>query len=118
MIICCTLVQSSVPLEDEKEDQVVRDWIYGEEDPINHIILATPISPKRYGKGYQFLKKMGCPRHDPLSNSKNSLIDPVIHTNSHKRKDTNDLGYGVKNNIFIYDEEPPTINNSNDKFNP
>ena len=59
MTIYGTFMQSSVPLEEEKEDKVVKDWIYiGEEDD-NKITLTTPISPKRNGKGYQFLKKMG-----------------------------------------------------------
>ena len=51
MIVFDTFVPSSVPLEAEKEEQVVKDWIYrGEEDYTTSI--TTPISPMHYGKGY------------------------------------------------------------------
>ena len=58
MTIFDTFVQSSVPLEAEKEEQEIRDWIYkGEEDDIS--MVTTPISPKYYGKGYMLLQQMG-----------------------------------------------------------
>ena len=58
MTIFDTFVQSSIPLEVEKEEQEIRDWIYrGEEDDIS--MVATPISPKFYGKGYTLLQQRG-----------------------------------------------------------
>ena len=55
MIVFDTFVPSSVPLEAEKEEQVVKDWIYrGEEDYTTSI--TTPISPMHYGKGYSLLQ--------------------------------------------------------------
>ena len=59
MTIFGTFFQSLIPLEDEKEDQVMRYWIYKEEEDNDEVILATPISPKRYGKGYQLMRKVG-----------------------------------------------------------
>lgn len=38
-----TFVQSSIPLEAENEEQVVREWIYREEE--DNMTVATPISP-------------------------------------------------------------------------
>ena len=55
MIVFDTFVPSFVLLEAEKEEQVVRDWIYrGEEDHTTSI--TTPISPMHYGKGYSLLQ--------------------------------------------------------------
>lgn len=52
MTIYGTLIQSLVPLAEEKEDQAIRDWIYRDEENVNGITLTTLISPKIYGKGY------------------------------------------------------------------
>ena len=55
MIVFDTFVTSSVPLEAEKEEQVVKYWISrGEED--YNTSITTPISPMRYGKGYSLLQ--------------------------------------------------------------
>ena len=58
MTIFGSFVQAFVPLEAKKEEQAVRDWIYiREEDDI--MIVATPISPMHYEKGYTLLQQMG-----------------------------------------------------------
>ena len=55
MIVFDTFVPSSVPLEAEKEEQVVKYWIYrGREDYTTSI--KTSISPMCYGKGYSLLQ--------------------------------------------------------------
>lgn len=57
MTIYGKFFQSSVPLKDEKKYQAIMNWIYREEDSINEVTLTTPISPKRYGKGFSFSKR-------------------------------------------------------------
>ena len=76
MIVYGTFFQSLVLLEDEKEDQAFRDCIYREEDTYDEVILTTHISPKRYGKWYEFHRKMGYSSHGPLIDSKHALIEP------------------------------------------
>jgi len=66
-----------VPIQDEKEDVVVRDWIYREEKCM-HNENFTP-SPKAYGRGYSFVKKMGYTRHGPLSNRLDARDEPLDH---------------------------------------
>lgn len=46
MTLFGTFVQSSIPLEVEKEEQAIKDWIYREEED-KEVIVTTPISPKR-----------------------------------------------------------------------
>lgn len=58
MIIFDTFVQSSIPLEAEKEEQAIEDWIYKEKEDMEEVTITTPISPKCYGKGYKILKNM------------------------------------------------------------
>ena len=54
MTLFGTFEQSLVTLEAEKEEQAIKDWIYREEED-EEVTVTTPISPKRYGKGYKFL---------------------------------------------------------------
>ena len=63
MTLFGTFVYSLVPLEVEKEEQEIRDWIYREEEDEEAVIVTTPISPKFYGKGYKFLVNMGYQGH-------------------------------------------------------
>lgn len=74
MTLFGTFVQSSVPLEVEKEEQEIKDWIYREEEDEEEFIVTTPISPKRYGKGYKFLAKMGYQGHGSLIGNKKALV--------------------------------------------
>ena len=76
MTLFDTFVQSSVPIQDEK-DVAVKDQIYREEKYM-HNENFTP-SPKAYGSGYTFVKKMGCPRHGPLSNRLEARAEPLDH---------------------------------------
>ena len=61
--------------------------IYREEVP-KEVTLIIKISPKKYGKGYEFLTKMGYPGHGPLSDRKHALVEPLSHTNRCKSKET------------------------------
>ena len=79
MTIFVTFVQAYVPLEIEKEEQVVRDQIYRVEEDI--MAVATPISPGCYGKGYTVLQQMGYQGHRPLSKNGHALVEPLSHTN-------------------------------------
>ena len=56
MTLFDTFVQSLVPIQDEKEDVVVRDWIR-RENKYMHNENFNP-SPKDYGRGYNFVKKI------------------------------------------------------------
>ena len=76
MTLFDTFVQSSVPIQDEK-DVAVRDWIYREEKYM-HNEDFTP-SPNAYGRGYSFVKKMGYPGHGPLSNRLDARAEPLDH---------------------------------------
>ena len=82
MTLFGTFVQSSVPLEVEKEEQAIKDWIYREEEN-EEVMVTTPISPKRYGKGYKFLAKMGYQGHGSLTGHKDTLFKPLSHTQGH-----------------------------------
>lgn len=75
-------VQSPIPLEVEKEEQAIKDWLYREEKD-EEVTMNTPISPKRYGKGYKFLTKMGYQGHGSLTGHKNSLVESLSHTQGH-----------------------------------
>ena len=77
MTLFDTFVQPSVSIEDEKEDVAIRDWIYREEKYV-HNENFTP-SPKAYGRGYTFAKKMGYPGHGPLSNRLDARVEPLDH---------------------------------------
>jgi hypothetical protein len=114
MTIHGTFVQSSIPLEQEKEDQVIWGSIYRKEENIDEITLTTPISPKRYGKGYHFLRKMDYQGHIPLNDNIESLTKPASHTNKRKSGDTIGLGYGVDDSLPSFDKEVPTNNESKD----
>lgn len=61
---------------------------------------------------------MGYPRHGGLNDNKHTLIEPMIHTNGHRSRDTTSLGYGVDDSLPIYDEQPPTASNSKDEIQP
>ena len=94
MTIFDTFVPLFVPLEDEKEEQEVRDWIHrGEED--HTTMVTTPISPTCYGKGYSLLQQMVYQGQGPLINNGHALIEPLSPTNKRPSKDTNGLGYGA-----------------------
>ena len=54
MTLFDTFVQFSVPIQDEKEDVAVRDYIYWEEKYIHNEKFSY--SPKAYGRGYNFVK--------------------------------------------------------------
>ena len=66
MTIFGTFVQVSIPLEEEEEDIM---------------IVATPINPKYYGKGYKLLQQMGYQGQGPLSNNGHALVELLSHTN-------------------------------------
>ena len=55
----------------------------------------TP-SPKDYGRGYTFVKKMSFPRHGPLSNRLDARVEPLDH-GLFKRKSKNLVGLGHVN---------------------
>ncbi len=114
MTIFDTFVQSSMSLEDEKEDQAIQDWFYREEEP-NDITITTLVSRNRYGKGYGLLRNMGYAGHGPLIDSPAALIEPLSHTNGHKNRDTTGLGYIVGDGLPIYDLESTTSSDSEDK---
>lgn len=46
-----TFVQSSIPVEVEKEEQAIKDWIYREEEYMEEVMFTTPISPKCCERG-------------------------------------------------------------------
>ena len=77
MTLLDTFVQSSVPIQDEKEDTDVRDWIYREENYKHNENFTPP--PNAYGGGYALVKKMGYPRHGPLSNRLDARAEPLDH---------------------------------------
>ena len=54
MTLFDTFVQSSVPIQNKKEDIVVRDCIYREEKFMRNENFSP--SPKAYGRGYNFVK--------------------------------------------------------------
>ena len=83
MTLFGTFVQSSVPLEAEKEEQAIKDWIYREEIDENEVTVTTPISPKRNGKGYKMLANMGYQGHGSLTGHKKALVEPISHTQGH-----------------------------------
>ena len=87
-----------MPIQDEKEDVVVRDWIY-REGKYMHNENFTP-SPKSYGWGYTFVKKMGYPRHGPLSNRLDARTKPFDYGLFRcKSKQLVVLGYANHNNV-------------------
>ena len=87
-----TFVQLLIPIQDEKEDVAIRDWIYTEEKYM-HNEKFTP-SPKPYGRGYTFVKKMGYPRHGSLSNRLDARAKPLDHgLFEPKSKKSTGLGY-------------------------
>lgn len=98
MTLFGNFVQASVPLEAEKEEQAIREWIYREEE--DTMTDVTPISPDRYGKGYTFLQQMGYHGQGPLNNNGHALAEPLSHNNDQHFIDTTGLGYGV-------DDAPP-----------
>lgn len=53
MTLFDTFVQSSVPIQDQKEVVAVRDWIYREEKYMHNENFTS--SPKAYGRGYTFV---------------------------------------------------------------
>ena len=87
-------------------------------EPTNEVIHNTPISPKKYGECYQFYKIMGYPRHGHLEDDKCFLGEPMIHTNGCTSKDTTSLGYGVDDNLPIYDHESPTTSDVDNEIQP
>ena len=98
MILFGTFMQSSVPLEAEKEEQAIKDQIYREEEDVE-VIVTTPISPKRYGKGYKFLTKMAYQGHGSLIGHKNALVEPLSHTQDRDTRDIVGLGFRLDNDI-------------------
>ena len=60
------------------------------------MIVSTPISPKRYGKGYKFLQQMGYQCKGSLNNTEHILVEPLRHTFGQQPKDTTGLGYGAE----------------------
>ena len=116
MTVFDTFVPSSIPLEAEKEEQVVKDWIYrGEEDYTTSI--TTPISPMRYGKGYSLLQRMGYQGKGPLSNNGHALVEPLSHTNGRPSKDTTGLGYGTQEAIPKCSNGSPSLSDSDSDTN-
>ena len=83
MTLFGTFVQSSVPLEAEKEEQAIRDQIYRGEDDGEEVTVTTLISPKQYGKGYKLLANMGYQGHGSLTGNKKALAEPLSHTQGH-----------------------------------
>ena len=75
MTLFDTFVQSSIPIQDEKADTTIRDWVY-REDKYKDNENFTP-SPMDYGRGYTFVKKMGYPGHGPLSNRLDARAEPL-----------------------------------------
>lgn len=43
-----------MPIQDEKEDAIVKDWIYMEEKHMHNKKFSP--SPKAYGRGYTIVK--------------------------------------------------------------
>ena len=68
---------SSVPIQEEKEEVAIRDWIYHEEKYQNNKFFSP--SPKAYGRGYTLVKNMGYPRHGPLSHRLDARAKPLDH---------------------------------------
>ena len=64
-----------MPIQDEKEDVAIRDWIYREKKYM-HNENFTP-SPNAYGRGYALVKKMGYAGHGPLSNRLDVRAKPL-----------------------------------------
>lgn len=119
MTLFGTFVQSAVPLEAEKEEWAIKDWIYREEED-EEVTVTTPIFPKRYGKGYKILTKMGYQGHGSLTGHKNALVEPLSHTQGRDTRDTIGLGFGLENDIptcdqrllmssELEDDDPPMI---------
>ena len=88
-------VESSVPIQDEKEEVAIRDWIYKEEK-YQHNENFSP-SPKYYGRGYTFVKKMGYPGYGPLSHRLDARAEPLNH-DLFARKSKKPVGLGFMNN--------------------
>ena len=80
MTLFGTFVQSSIPLEAEKEEQTIKDWIYRGENDEKEVTITTPISPQQYGKGYKLLANMGYQGHGSLIGNKKALTEPLSHT--------------------------------------
>lgn len=74
-------------------------------------MLTTPIYPKGYGKGYDFLRKICYLGYRPLNDRKYYVTKPMNHT---KNKDTTSLGYAIDDNPPIYDKEPSTTSDLED----
>ena len=80
MTLFGTFVQSSIPLEDKKEEQAIKDWIYRGENDEKEVTVTTPISPEQYGKGYKLLTNMGYQGYGSLTGNKKALTKPLSHT--------------------------------------
>ena len=92
MTLFDTFKLSSVPIQDEKEDIAIRDQIYRDEKYMHNENFSP--SPKAYGRGYTFFKKMGYLEHGPLSDRLDARAEPIDHALfGHKSKEMIGLGY-------------------------
>lgn len=81
---------------------------------MEEVTVTTPISPKCYGKGYNFLKNMGYQGHGSLIGNKKSLIEPLSHTEGHKTRDTLGLDFGIEDELPRFDRRAPMFSKSED----
>ena len=57
---------------------------------------------------------MGYQGHGSLTGHKNTLVEPLSHTQGHDTWDTAGLGFGLENNIPTCDRRLPTYSESED----
>ena len=107
MTIFDTFVQAFVPLEAEKEEQAIKDRFYRGEEDIELVNITTLVSPKQYGKGYQFLQKMVYQGQGALNNNRHALVEPLSHTEGQQPKDTIGLGFEVEDNLPRFNRDTP-----------
>ena len=118
MTLFGTFVQSSIPLEDEKEEQAIRDWIYRGENDEKEVTITTPISPEQYGKGYKLLNNMGYQGHGSLNGNNKALTEPLSHTQGRIARDTTGLGFGAEDDMLLPTQNVPTSSDSEDDESP
>lgn len=66
-------------------------WIY--KDELEQEVKHVEISPRKYGKGYEFLRNMGYTGKGPIGTNKYALVEPMSHTDNHKFKDNIDVRF-------------------------
>ena len=85
---------------------------------MKEVTITTPISPRRYGKGYQFLKNMSYHGQGSLTRHTKALVEPLSHTEGHKNRDTVGLAFGLEEELQRFNRRAPMFSGSKDDDPP